>query len=178
MNSTNQEAKLKTLPGPWTLGEMTGNWRDIDLPDHGGVMRIVWKMEDDEGRNEALEAQAHAVVAALNAAFSEPPAGPQAQLGTVYAELPVPNYPKSGGFPGSFAEVQMRDFADRTHALRMEQAAPQQEPAGEVVSASCDHATVRWLRQTSSVGGGDPCNSRSWPITGDKVYLAPQQEGK
>ena len=74
MNSTNQEAKLKTLPGPWTLGEMTGNWRDIDLPDHGAVMRIVWKMEDDEGRNEALEAQAHAVVAALNAAFSTPPA--------------------------------------------------------------------------------------------------------
>lgn len=88
MNSTNQEAKLKTLPGPWSLGEMTGNWRDIDLPDHGGVMRIVWKMEDDEGRNDALEAQAHAVVAALNAAFSEPPAGPQAQPGTVYADLP------------------------------------------------------------------------------------------
>ncbi len=78
MNSTNQATKLKTLPGPWSLGEMTGNWRDIDLPDHGGVMRIVWKMEDDEGRNDALEAQAHAVVAALNAAFSKPPAEQQA----------------------------------------------------------------------------------------------------
>lgn len=61
-------------------------------------------------------------------------------------------------------------------ALIEAEAAPQQEPAGEVVSASCDHATVRWLHQTSSVGGGDPRNSRSWPITGDKVYLAPQQE--
>ncbi|MCR2628074.1 hypothetical protein NSP54_24115, partial [Salmonella enterica] len=37
------------------------------------------------------------------------------------------------------------------------------EPVGEVVSASCDHATVRWLHQTSSVGGGDPRNSRAWP---------------
>ncbi len=66
--------------GPWSLGEMTGNWRDIDLPDHGAVMRIVWKMEDDEGRNEELEAQAHAVVAALNAAFSTPPAEQQAKV--------------------------------------------------------------------------------------------------
>lgn len=72
------EAQLKAVgaapAGPWSLGEMTGNWRDIDLPDHGGIMRIVWKMEDDEGRNEKLEAQAHAVVAALNAASPTPPA--------------------------------------------------------------------------------------------------------
>ena len=57
--------------GPWSLGEMTGNWRDIDLPDHGGVMRVVWRMEEDDGKaNPQLEAQAHAVVAALNAASS------------------------------------------------------------------------------------------------------------
>lgn len=31
-----------TPEGPWTLGEIVGNWRDIDLPDHEGVMRIVW----------------------------------------------------------------------------------------------------------------------------------------
>lgn len=72
------EAKLKNIAGPWTLGEMTGNWRDIDLPDHGAVMRIVWKMEDDEGRNEALEAQARAVVEALNAASHTPTAEQQA----------------------------------------------------------------------------------------------------
>lgn len=36
----------------------------------------------------------------------------------VYAELPVPNYPKSGGFPGTFAEAQMRAFADATCAMR------------------------------------------------------------
>ena len=60
----------------------------------------------------------------MNAASTAPSAEQQAQTGAVYAELPVPNYPKSGGFPGTFAEAQMRDFADRTHALRMEQAAP------------------------------------------------------
>ena len=41
-----------------------------------------------------------------------------AQPGVVYAELPAPNYPKSGGFPGTFAEAQMRAFADATCALR------------------------------------------------------------
>lgn len=48
------------------------------------------------------------------------------------------------------------------------------EPAGRVVSANCQYATVEWLQQTSEVGGGDPDNSRSWPITGDAVYLTPQ----
>ena len=70
--------------GPWSLGEMTGNWRDIDLPDHGGVMRVVWRMEEDDGKaNPQLEAQAHAVVAALNAASSTPPAEQQVQPGAV-----------------------------------------------------------------------------------------------
>ena len=50
-----------------------------------------------------------------------------AQPGVVYAELPVPNYPKSGGFPGTFAEAQMRAFADATHALR---ASHGQAPSG------------------------------------------------
>ena len=49
----------------------------------------------------------------------------------------------------------------------------QDEPVGEVVSASCDHATVRWLHQTSSVGGGDPRNSRAWP----KVSGVSRDEG-
>lgn len=52
---------------------------------------------------------------------------------------------------------------------------PVQEPAGEVFSASCEFATVRWFRPTSQVGGGDPKNSWSWPITGDHVYVAAPQ---
>ena len=52
-------------------------------------------------------------------------------------------------------------------------AAPVQEPAGRVVSASCDHAVIEWSKQTSAKGGGDPRNSWSWPIGGEDVYLAP-----
>jgi hypothetical protein len=52
-------------------------------------------------------------------------------------------------------------------------ASVQQEPVGRVVSANCEYATVQWLRQTSEVGGGDPKNSRSWPIAGDAVYTTP-----
>ena len=48
--------------------------------------------------------------------------------------------------------------------------------AGEVVSANTQYATIKWERQTSLKGGGDPENSYSWPITGDKVYLAPQPQ--
>ncbi len=52
--------------------------------------------------------------------------------------------------------------------------APQEgAPAGEVVYAGLDHATVRWDAQTSDHGGGDPKNTRSWPIAGTKVYLVP-----
>ena len=49
----------------WSLGYIDGNWRDIDHQDHGGVMRIVWKMEGEE-RTPECEALAHAVIAALN----------------------------------------------------------------------------------------------------------------
>ena len=54
--------------------------------------------------------------------------------------------------------------------------AVKQEPVGRVVSANCEYATVQWLRQTSEVGGGDPKNSRSWPIAGDAVYTTPQPQ--
>ena len=64
-----------------------------------------------------------------------------AQPGVVYAELPVPNYPKSGGFPGTFAEAQMRAFADATHTLRAShgQAPAKPDPA---YSAACNLATA------------------------------------
>ena len=64
-----------------------------------------------------------------------------AQPGVVYAELPVPNYPKSGGFPGTFAEAQMHAFADATCALRAShgQAPAKPDPA---YSAACHLATA------------------------------------
>ena len=126
MNSTNQETELKTLPGPWSLGEMTGNWRDIDLPDHGGVMRIVWKMEDDEGRNDALEAQAHAVVAALNAASHTPMAGQQ-------VIIDFPQVGTAGPFPVVDGRVSLPDstMQDLVRMLRPTYEAEQQAQPDE-----------------------------------------------
>lgn len=59
-------------------------------------------------------------------ALSAAPAEQRAQPGAVYAELPhsVGEHKYGGGL---FTEAQMRDFADRTHALRM-QAAPKAAP--------------------------------------------------
>lgn len=55
-------------PGEWSLGAIEGNWRDIDHTNHGGVIRIVWAMEEDGNTpNPELQAQAQAVVDALNA---------------------------------------------------------------------------------------------------------------
>ena len=66
-------------------------------------------------------------VATTEAATPKAGATAEAALGGVYAELPKPSLPR-GGFPDLFTEWQMRDFADRTYALRMEQAAPKAAP--------------------------------------------------
>jgi len=67
------------------------------------------------------------------------------------------------------------DKAKFNKAIKAVEAALQvkDEPVGRVVSANCEYATVQWLRQTSEVGGGDPKNSRSWPIAGDAIYTTP-----
>ena len=84
------------------------------------------KADDTRAKFLALVEETCAALAAGQATAAQP--------GVVYAELPVPNYPKSGGFPGTFAEAQMRAFADATHALR---ASHGQAPAetGNSVSA-------------------------------------------
>ena len=148
MNSTNQETKLKTLPGPWSLGEMTGNWRDIDLPDHCGVMRIVWKMEGDEGRNYALEAQAHAVVAALNAASSSaPPAEQQAaQVIIDFSQVGT-----AGPFPVANGRVSLPDatMQDLARMLRPtyeteQQAAPKAAPTRTALPEGWTDCTIEF----------------------------------
>lgn len=75
----------------------------------------------------------------------------------------------------SYAKVKLKGEAfGSARVCDIFYTAPQQdEPVGEGVSASCDHATVRWLHQTSSVGGGDPRNSRAWP----KVSGVSRDEG-
>lgn len=75
-----QQAPAQEVPaaveGPWSLGEFDGNWREIDHKDHGGVIRVVWKMEGDE-RTLDCEARALAVVDALNAAAPTTQPAPQ-----------------------------------------------------------------------------------------------------
>ncbi len=66
--------------------------------------------ESEMRRTALLDEMQKAALAAGRATAAQP--------GVVYAELPVPNYPKSGGFPGTFAEAQMHAFADATHTLR------------------------------------------------------------
>lgn len=73
------------------------------------------------------------------------------------------------------AEHTLLEPTRRKARAALREALPMQEPVGRVVSANCEYATVQWLKQTSDVGGGDPKNSRSWPIAGDAVYTAPPQ---
>ena len=73
------------------------------------------------------------------------PAEQQTQPGAVYAELPEPNF-GPGRYLGkaigdAYAKDQMRDFADRTHALRVA-AAPQAAPGErELAGVSQDDVT-------------------------------------
>ena len=61
-----------------------------------------------------------AMLAASPTPPAEQPATTGAAFGGVYAELPAPT--ASIGIDDAWYEPAMRDFADRTHALRMEQA--------------------------------------------------------
>ena len=149
---------------------------DQSTPASGGNYPVMPKRYtvDDDGEElftaEKMRAFADATCALRASHGQAPSVEQQAQLGTVYAELPVPNYPKSGGFPGSFAEVQMRDFADRTHALRMQaapKAAPVTQQAGyaEVIECGNSYAKVKLK--------GEAFGSTK---VGDIFYTAPQPE--
>ena len=100
----------------------------FNLPGYPLMVRAVdfnrLHTESEMRRTALLDEMQKAALAAGQATAAQP--------GVVYAELPAPNYPKSGGFPGTFAEAQMRAFADATHALR---ASHGQAPAGAAPSA-------------------------------------------
>ena len=109
----------------------------FNLPGYPLMVRAVdfnrIHTESEMRRTALLDEMQKAALAAGQATAAQP--------GVVYAELPVPNYPKSGGFPGTFAEAQMRAFADATHALRAShgQAPAKPDPA---YSAACSLATA------------------------------------
>ena len=76
-----------------------------------------------------------------------PPAEQQAEPGVAYAELPEKYYLAGGEVP-TWDAKQMRAFADRTHALRM-QAAPKTAP--EVGNSGFDHKTAADLLNNKTV---------------------------
>lgn len=69
----------------------------------------------------------NASLRASPAASPTPPVEQQTQPGAVYAELHEPDA-TTVGLGAVWNRHSMRDFADRTHALRMEQAAPKAAP--------------------------------------------------
>lgn len=69
---------------------------------------------------------AQKMIREILAASPAPPAEQQTQPGAVYAELPQPD--SWFHFTPQYWGNKLRDFADRTHALRMEQAAPKAAP--------------------------------------------------
>ena len=82
--------------------------------------------------------------------YSKPPAEQQAQSGAVYAELPQPD--SWFHFTAQFWENKLRDFADRTHALRMEQAAPKEAPGEQFDSEGFRAWVLRNLPDETIIG--------------------------
>ena len=52
-------------PNDWSLGEIDGNWIEIDHKDHSGVIRMVLKFEG-EVHNEACQLRVYEVMSLLN----------------------------------------------------------------------------------------------------------------
>lgn len=95
--------------------------------NRAGTQTLVDTSAEQKGRDLYIQAESCHDRAAPPA---QQPATTEAALGGVYAELSRPD--ACDGVSGAFAwsEIAMRDFADRTHALRMQaapKAAPQQE---------------------------------------------------
>lgn len=84
---------------------------------------------------------AQKMIREILAASPTPPAEQQAQPGAVYAELPQPD--SWFHFTAQFWENKLRDFADRTHALRM-QAAPKAAPTRTALPEGWTDCTIEF----------------------------------
>lgn len=84
---------------------------------------------------------AQKMICEILAASPTPPAEQQAQPGAVYAELPQPD--SWFHFTAQFWENKLRDFADRTHALRM-QAAPKAAPTRTALPEGWTDCTIEF----------------------------------
>lgn len=133
---------------------------------------------------ERPDRAAQKMICEILAASTTPPAEQQAQPGAVYAELPQPD--SWFHFTAQFWENKLRDFADRTHALR-KQAAPKAAPGEQnTVPAEWLEQAYRegWAacRDAETIGeeaedwafGNSTANSRMI----DAQQAAPQQEAQ
>ena len=131
----------------------------------------------------------NASLRASPAASPTPPVEQQTQPGAVYAELPEPDF-GPGRYLGkatgdAYTKEQLRDFADRTHALRM-QAAPKAAP-GVPYQDSTPHLSVgdssfeSWYSSYCPAHKADKQRARDAYAAGmgdPLVRAAPQQEAQ
>ena len=96
---------------------------------------------------------AQKMICEILAASTTPPAEQQAQPGAVYAELPQPD--SWFHFTAQFWENKLRDFADRTHALRM-QAAPKAAPTRTALPEGWTDCTFEFGNDGPAVGAYGP----------------------
>jgi hypothetical protein len=127
---------------------------------------------------------AQKMICEILAASTTPPAEQQAQPGAVYAELPQPD--SWHHFTAQFWENKLRDFADRTHALRMQAAHKAAQGEQNTVPASWLEQAYRegWAacRDAETIGGeaedwafgNSTANSRMI----DAQQAAPKQEAQ
>lgn len=145
-------------PGIRALMCVISSLRDTEhFSDEEGVLTNDLRTLRDwaYAQTAAFQPSPTAQGAAITSESGTPPAEQQAQPGAVYAELPAPT--ASIGTDDAWHEAAMRDFADRTHALRM-QAAPKAAPGepsySEKWDAELGRAAMRFVDRAGDVHPG------------------------
>ena len=165
------EAQIEALSGVQALSAAPAGWK---LVPEDATEEMVRATDKVNFANADTDGTMHNVWNVMLAASPTPPAEQQAapKAAPVTQQAGYAEVIECGN---SYAKVKLKGeaFGSARVGDIFYTALQQDEPVGEVVSASCDHATVRWLHQTSSVGGGDPRNSRAWP----KVSGVSRDEG-
>lgn len=165
-----RKAVIEALSGVQALSAAPAGWK---LVPEDATEEMVRATDKVNFANADTDGTMHNVWNVMIAASPTPPveqAAPKAAPVTQQA-----GYAEVIECGNSYAKVKLKGeaFGSARVGDIFYTALQQDEPVGEVVSASCDHATVRWLHQTSSVGGGDHRNSRAWP----KVSGVSRDEG-
>ncbi len=118
------EAQIEALSGVQALSAGPAGWKLVPVNPTPEMWKAAKSVPDP---NPPYPPHYGLVWDAMLAASPTPPVEQQAQPGAVYAELHEPDA-TTVGLGAVWNRHSMRDFADRTHALRMEQAAPKAAP--------------------------------------------------